>query len=140
MIRTVYLDEGLFRLAELKAGRVAVVLRSVWRAGGLVECVDSMARMQRQARHGKMTQGLLDLKRLYWKLRRFQTGRRPDQTPYGLLGLKLPELGLWEFLKLSPEESGKNCPREAIRREKVPSSSPWYSCILLARHGIGVYA
>jgi hypothetical protein len=39
-----------------------------------------------------MTQGLLDLKRLYWNLRPFHTGCRKDQAPYGLLGLKLPDL------------------------------------------------
>src|SRR3954453_6676638 len=83
--------------------RVGRVLRGVWRASSLVECVNSVARMQ-QARHRKMTQGLLDLKRLYWNLRRFRTGRRKDQTPYGLLGLKLPDLSFWEFLKLTPDE------------------------------------
>ena len=36
-------------------------------------------------------------------LRRFRTGHLKDQTPYGLLGLKLPELSFWEFLKLTPE-------------------------------------
>jgi hypothetical protein len=82
---------------------VRQVLRGVWRASSLVECVNSVARMQ-QARHRKMTQGLLDLKRLYWNLRRFRIGRRKDQTPYGLLGLKLPALSFWEFLKLTPEE------------------------------------
>ena len=85
------------------ARRVGTVLRGAWRASSLVECVNSVARMQ-QARHRKMTQGLLDLKRLYWNLRRFRTGRRKDQTPYGLLGLRLPELSFWEFLKLTPEE------------------------------------
>ena len=85
------------------ARRVGAVLRGAWRASSLVECVNSVARMQ-QARHRKMTQGLLDLKRLYWNLRRFRTGRRKDQTPYGLLGLRLPELSFWEFLKLTPEE------------------------------------
>ena len=74
-----------------QAGRVHQVLRGVWRASSLVECVNSVARMQ-QARHRKMTQGLLDLKRLYWNLRRFRTGRRKNQTPYDLLGLKLPDL------------------------------------------------
>jgi hypothetical protein len=39
-----------------EAGRVRVVLRGVWRASRLVECVHSVARMQ-QARHRKMTQG-----------------------------------------------------------------------------------
>jgi hypothetical protein len=56
-----------------------------------------------QARHRKMTQGLLDLKRLYWNLRRFRTGRRKDQTPYALLGLDLPDLSFGEFLRLTPE-------------------------------------
>jgi hypothetical protein len=86
-----------------QARRVHLVLRRVWRASSLVECVNSVARMQ-QARHRKMTQGLLDLKRLYWNLRRFRTGRRKNQTPYGLLGLKLPDVSFWEFLKLTPEE------------------------------------
>ncbi len=86
-----------------EARRVRAVLRGVWRASSLVECVNSVARMQ-QARHRKMTQGLLDLKRLYWNLRRFRIGRRKDQTPYGLLGLRLPDLSFWEFLKLTPEE------------------------------------
>ena len=44
------------------------------------------------------------MKRLYWNLRHFRTGRRKDQTPYGLLGLKLPDVSFWEFLKLTPEE------------------------------------
>jgi hypothetical protein len=86
-----------------QAAAVNRVLRGVWRASSLVECVNSVARMQ-QSRHRKMTQGLLDLKRLYWNLRRFRTGYRKDQTPYGLLGLKLPDLSFWEFLKLTPEE------------------------------------
>jgi hypothetical protein len=91
------------RDVQTQAQRVGQVLRGVWRASSLVECVNSVARMQ-QARHRKMTQGLLDLKRLYWNLRRFRIGRRKDQTPYGLLGLELPELSFWEFLKLTPEE------------------------------------
>ena len=91
------------RDGQTQARRVGQVLRGVWRASSLVECVNSVARMQ-QARHRKMTQGLLDLKRLYWNLRRFRTGRRKGQTPYGLLGLKLPDLSFWEFLKLTPGE------------------------------------
>ncbi|MBV8610599.1 MAG: hypothetical protein JO034_24485 [Singulisphaera sp.] len=82
------------------------MLRGVWRASSPVEGITSVARMQ-QSRHRKMTQGLLDLKRLYWNLRHFRTGRRKDQTPYGLLGLKLPDVSFWEFLKLTPEELRK---------------------------------
>ena len=47
---------------------------------------------------------LLDLKRLYWNLRQFRIGRRKGQTPYRLLGLDVPDLSFWEFLKLTPEE------------------------------------
>jgi hypothetical protein len=102
LIRTVQLTKACSDWRE-EARRVRAVLRGVWRASSLVECVNSVARMQ-QARHRKMTQGLLDLKRLYWNLRRFRIGRRKDQAPYGLLGLKLPELSFWEFLKLTPED------------------------------------
>ena len=102
LVRTVQLEKACPDWRD-EASRVRAVLRGVWRASSLVECVNSVARMQ-QARHRKMTQGLLDLKRLYWNLRRFRTGRRKDQTPYGLLGLELPELSFWEFLKLTPEE------------------------------------
>ena len=101
-VRTVQLTKACSDWRD-EARRVRAVLRGVWRASSLVECVNSVARMQ-QARHRKMTQGLLDLKRLYWNLRRFRVGRRKDQTPYGLLGLDLPDLSFWEFLKLTPEE------------------------------------
>jgi hypothetical protein len=100
-VRTVQLAKACLDW-RAESRRVRAVLRGAWRASSLVECVNSVARMQ-QARHRKMTQGLLDLKRLYWNLRRFRTGRRKGQTPYGLLGLELPGLSFWEFLKLTPE-------------------------------------
>jgi hypothetical protein len=102
LVRTVQLTKACGDWRE-EARRVRALLRGVWRASSLVECVNSVARMQ-QARHRKMTQELLDLKRLYWNLRRFRIGRRKAQTPYGLLGLKVPDLSFWEFLKLTPEE------------------------------------
>jgi hypothetical protein len=102
LIRTVQLAKACPEWRD-EARRVGAVLRGVWRASSLVECVNSVARMQ-QARHRKMTQGLLDLKRLYWNLRQFRIGRRKNQTPYGLLGLELPDLSFWEFLKLTPAE------------------------------------
>jgi hypothetical protein len=101
-VRTVQLTKACPDWCD-EASRVRAVLRGVWRASSLVECVNSVARMQ-QARHRKMTQGLLDLKRLYWNLRPFRIGRRQGQTPYGLLGLKVPDLSFWKFLKLTPEE------------------------------------
>ena len=102
LTRVVQLEKTSPGWREQAAG-VNRVLRGVWRASSLVECVNSVARMQ-QARHRKLTQGLLDLKRLYWNLRRFRTGHRKDQTPYGRLGLRVPDLSFWEFLKLTPEQ------------------------------------
>ncbi len=88
---------------ETSASRVRQVLRDAWRASSLVECINSVVRMQ-QSRHRKMTPGLLDLKRLYWNLRRLRTGRRRGKAPYELLGLRLPELSWWELLKMPPEQ------------------------------------
>lgn len=101
LARTVQLSKSCPDWPE-QAGRVRAILRGVWRASSLVECVNSVARMQ-QARHRKMTQGLLDLKRLYWNLRRFRTGRRKGRSPYGLLGLRLPEMSFGDFLRLTPD-------------------------------------
>ena len=114
LVRTVQLTKSCADW-RIESARVRAVLRGVWRASRLVECVNSVVRMQ-QARHRKMTQGLLDLKRLYWNLRRFRTGRRKGQTPYGLLGLNLPALSFWEFLKLTPEEL-----REKLSAPKLAS-------------------
>ena len=102
LVRTLQLEKTSLEWRAW-AKQVNGVLRGVWRASSLVECVNSVARMQ-QSRHRKMTQGLLDLKRLYWNLRRFRTGRRKGQTPYGLLGLKLPQMSFGSFLKLDPDE------------------------------------
>lgn len=114
LARTVQLAKSCPDWPE-QAGRVRAVLRGVWRASSLVECVNSVARMQ-QARHRKMTQGLLDLKRLYWNLRRFRTGRRKGQTPYGLLGLRVLDLSFGEFLELTPEDL-----RKELSGQKVAS-------------------
>ena len=105
LARTVQLNKSCPDWHE-DASRVRAVLRGAWRASSLVECVNSVARMQ-QARHRKMTQGLMDLKRLHWNLRQFRTGRRKDRTPYGLLGLRVPKLSFGEFLKLTPDELRK---------------------------------
>jgi hypothetical protein len=83
--------------------QVGQVLRQAWRASSLVECLNSVARMQ-QARHRRMTPGLLALKRLYWNCRAFGTGRRRKQTPYGLLGVGLPTADWWALLRFSPEQ------------------------------------
>jgi hypothetical protein len=54
LVRTVQLTKACPDWRE-DARRVRAVLRGIWRASSLVECVHSVARMQ-QARHRKMTQ------------------------------------------------------------------------------------
>jgi hypothetical protein len=80
------------------------ILRRAYRASSLVECVNSVLRMQ-QAGHRRMSQGLLDLKRLWWNSHTFEAGRRCKTTPYQRLGIPWPEgLRWWEMLKLTPEQ------------------------------------
>jgi hypothetical protein len=98
LVLTLSGEVGQQTLAEVRK-----ILNGAWRASSLVECVNSVARMQ-QARHRRMTQGLLDLKRLYWNCRVFRTGHRRKQTPYGLLGIKLPTTDWWDLLNRTPEQ------------------------------------
>ena len=80
------------------------ILRRAYRASSLVECINSVLRMH-QAGHRQMTQGLLDLKRLYWNCHTFDSGRRRGSTPYQRLGVPWPEgLCWWDVLKLPPEQ------------------------------------
>lgn len=83
---------------------VCDIFRRAYRASSIVECINSVLRMQ-QARHRKMTQGLLDLKRLYWNSHTFRTGRRRNTTPYERLKVPWPEgMRWWQVLKLTPEQ------------------------------------
>ncbi len=91
-------EEGARALAEVRA-----ILDRAWRSSSLVECINSVARMQ-QSRHRRLTQELLDLKRLYWNCRVFRTGRRRKRTPYELAGIQLPMRDWWGLLKQSPEQ------------------------------------
>jgi hypothetical protein len=92
-----------------EAGEAAVagvreIFRRAYRASSLVECINSVLRMQ-QSRHRKMTQGMLDLKRLCWNSHTFRTGRRRKTTPYQRLGVPWPEgMSWWDVLKLTPEQ------------------------------------
>jgi hypothetical protein len=80
------------------------VFRRAYRASSLVECINSVLRMQ-QAGHRQMTQGLLDLKRLYWNCHTFRAGRRRGTSPYQRLGVRWPEgLRWWDMLKLTPAQ------------------------------------
>lgn len=81
--------------------RVAAVLGDTVRASSAVECMNSVLRMQ-QSRHRRMTQPMLDLKRLYWNCRPFRSGPRKDACPYQALGLELPTHDFWELLHTDP--------------------------------------
>jgi hypothetical protein len=83
--------------------RVSEVLRTTVRASSCVECVNSVLRMQ-QSRHRNMSQGMLDLKRLYWNTRAFRDGKREGHCPYQLLGAALPTFDFWELLNMDPEK------------------------------------
>jgi hypothetical protein len=76
---------------------VSRVLRLTVRASSAVECMNGVLRMH-QSRHKTVTQGLLDLKRLYWNCRGFREGKRRGRCPYEHLGLKLPSYGFWDLL------------------------------------------
>jgi hypothetical protein len=85
----------------LAYARVSAVLERTVRASSCVECINSVLRMQ-QARHRNLSQGLLDLKRLYWNTRAFPTGRRRRHCPYQLLGLALPTYDFHALLDADP--------------------------------------
>jgi hypothetical protein len=79
------------------------LLRQAVRASSAVEGVNSVVRMH-QGRHRHVSQGMLDLKRLYWNCRAFREGKRKGRSPYALLGLQLPISDWWQLLQMDPEE------------------------------------
>ena len=83
--------------------RVSAVLKDTVRASSAVECMNSVLRMQ-QSRHKRMTQPMLDLKRLYWNCRPFRSGPRKEVCPYRALGLDLPTFDFWELLQTAPAQ------------------------------------
>jgi hypothetical protein len=86
------------------AEAVREIFRRAHRASSLVECINSVLRMH-QAQHRKMSQAMVDLKRLYWNSHEFRTGHRRGKTPYQLLGVPWPEgISWWALLKLTPEQ------------------------------------
>jgi hypothetical protein len=100
---------------------VGGVLRQAWRASSVVEGLNSVLRMH-QARHRRLTQGLLDLKRLYWNCREFRTGKGKKQTPYGRLGLALPTSDWWELPALPPTRLPARPPERCC-----PAATSWWS-------------
>ena len=79
--------------------RIAFVLSQTVRASSAVECMNSVLRMH-QSPHRTMTQGMLDLKRLYWNCRVFRGGKRKGHCPYEHVGLKLPSYDFWALLQV----------------------------------------
>ena len=97
LIRALARDRALSEAEQASYDRVAAVLEDTFRASSAVECMNSVLRMQ-QSRHRRMTQPMLDLKRLYWNSRPFRSGPRKDVCPYQALGLELPTYDFWELL------------------------------------------
>lgn len=83
--------------------QVDALLRRAVRASSAVEGVNSVVRMH-QGRHRQVSQGMLDLKRLYWHWRLFRDGKRKGHCPYELLGLTWPTSNWWELLQMDPKE------------------------------------
>jgi hypothetical protein len=82
--------------------RVGYILHHTVRASSAVECMNSVLRMH-QGRHRHVSQGMLDLKRVFWNCRPFLHGKRRGACPYQLLGLNLPTDDWWELLQMEPE-------------------------------------
>jgi hypothetical protein len=109
--------EGAAALAAVRA-----LLAGVWRASSGVEGINSVLRMQ-QSRHRRLTQGLLDLKRLYWNCHEFRTGKRKRQSPYGGMGVPLPQMSWWELLKLSAEQLRQLLPPPPAESQQLSATA-----------------
>lgn len=101
LVQAVARDRELDGEERASYDRVAAVLRDTFRASSAVECMNSVLRMQ-QSRHRRMTQPMLDLKRLYWNCRAFRSGPRKNANPYQALGLPLPTFDFWKLLQTDP--------------------------------------
>lgn len=97
---------------------VARIIQATTRASSVVECMNSVLRMH-QSRHRTVTQGMLDLKRLYWNTRRFQGGQRRGRSPYERLGLTLPDHDFWGLLKEELEAALVDAKHEAARKARA---------------------
>jgi len=103
LVRAVGRDRALTGPEQASYDRVSAVLEDTFRASSAVECMNSVLRMQ-QSRHKRMTQPMLDLKRLYWNCHRFRSGPRKGLSPYQALCLELPSYDFWELLRSDPEK------------------------------------
>jgi hypothetical protein len=103
LVRAVGRERELDEWERASYDRVSAVLLDTFRASSAVECINSVLRMQ-QSRHRRMTQPMLDLKRLYWNCHRFGDGPRKRACPYEALGLDLPRYDFWTLLHIDPNE------------------------------------
>jgi hypothetical protein len=101
MVHSVALHLPLEEPEQLPYDRIVAVLEDTVRASSAVECMNSVLRMQ-QSRHRRMTQSMLDLKRLYWNCHAFRSGPRRKMCPYRALGLDLPTYDFWTLLQSHP--------------------------------------
>ena len=85
--------------------QVALVLSRAVRASSAVECMNSVLRMH-QSRHRTLSQGMLDLKRLYWNMRVFRGGKRKGRCPYQHVGLPLLRYDFWGLLQAEMSPAG----------------------------------
>lgn len=113
LVRAAARDRELSDEERASYGPVAAVLSDTFRASSAVECMNSVLRMQ-QSRHRRMTQPMLDLKRLYWNCRPFRSGPRKDACPYRVLGLELPTYDFWELLHTDPIRLAQQLSTQAI--------------------------
>jgi hypothetical protein len=104
-------DSALTAWEQASYERVAAVLRTTVRASSAVEGINSVLRMQ-QGRHRQMTQGMLDLTRLYWNCRLLATGKRRGRSPYEMLGAALPGTDFWTLLRSVQPPATPQLPEE----------------------------
>ena len=83
------------RLDEVFA-KLAPVPR--WLYASLSSSRREREKYEHRSRHRTLTQGMLDLKRLYWNTRAFRSGKREGKCPYEHLGLGLPDYDFWGLL------------------------------------------
>jgi hypothetical protein len=103
LVRAVGRDCELNKSEQASYERVSLILGDTFRASSAVECMNSVLRMQ-QSRHKRMTQAMLDLKRLYWNSHAFRSGPRKKACPYEILGLDLPTFDFWTLLQTDPKD------------------------------------
>jgi hypothetical protein len=103
MAYSVAVQRPLNQVERAAYDRIAAILENTVRASSAVECMNSVLRMQ-QSRHRRMTQPMLDLKRLYWNCHQFRSGPRRKTCPYQALGVELPAYDFWTLLQSDPAD------------------------------------